>query len=125
MSERIEIGRNQGEPLVFYVDLKWALWSADVDYWREHAPQTTEHLIAAFNGAFDEFGDTLVIHTAPRKEIRFGTVTIDPKANLVVVEFRAEFDDDEPQYERDEFLLPGTLHELLVRVDEVERRLLP
>lgn len=127
MSERVNIDRQQGDPLVFTVDLKHALWSRDRGYWEEFAPNTLSHLAAGFDGAFDEFGDTIVIETAPRKEIRFGKVVVDPKAGRVTVTFNSEFDDDsdvQGVWESDEFPLPDTLEEFLARVDDVEGRLI-
>lgn len=127
MSERVNIDRQQGDPIVFTVDLKHALWSADPEYWKEYAPDTLAHLAAGFDGAFDEYGDTIEIVTAPRKEIRYGKVVVDPKANLVTVTFRAEWDDDEEEqgtWQSDEFPLPETLEEFLKLVDQVEERLI-
>jgi hypothetical protein len=127
MSERVNVDRQQGDPLVFSVDLKHALWSKDRDYWQEYAPNTLAHLIAGFDGAFDEHGDTIVIETAPRKEIRFGKVVLDPKAGTVTVTFNSEFDDDadiQGVWESDEFPLPETLDEFLALVDDAEARLI-
>jgi hypothetical protein len=125
--EVVNIGRQPGEPLTFSVDLKWSLWSYMEEYWEEYAPEAFAHLRAGFAGAFAEHGDTLVIHTAPRTEIRYGTVTLDPRARTVRVEFRSEFDEGEVPpavYESDEFPLPETLAEFLAQVDEVEDRLI-
>lgn len=127
MSEVVNIGRQPGEPLTFAVDLKWSLWSVAEEYWEEYAPEALAHLRAGFAGAFEEHGDTLVLHTAPRKEIRYGTVTLDPRADTVRVTFRAEFDEgEEPPavWESAEFPLPAALAELLAQVDEVEDRLI-
>ena len=114
------------EPLTFAVDLKWSLWSAAEEYWEEYAPEALAHLREGFAGAFED-GGTIVIHTAPRKEIKYGTVTIDPCAGFVTVAFRSEFDEGEVPpavYESAEFPLPGTLAEFLAQVDEVEDRLI-
>ena len=127
MSESVNIDRQQGDPLEFRVDLKWSLWSVAEEYWQEYAPETLKHLKAGFAGDFDEHGDTIVVVTAPRKEIRFGKVVVDPKANLVTVTFTSEFDDDEEVqgvWESDEFPLPATFEEFMTKVDEVEERLI-
>ena len=124
MSESVNIDRQQGAPLEFHIDLKWSLWSVQAEHFEEYAPETIKHLRAGFAGGFDEHGDTIVVLTAPRKEIRFGKVTIDPKANLVTVEFRSEFDDDSQLHETDEFTLPDTIEEFMTKVDEVEERLI-
>jgi len=51
------------------IDLKWSLWTTDQGIWEEKAPEAIKMLHMMLN-------NTLVIHTAPRKEIRYGTVTI-------------------------------------------------
>lgn len=56
---------------IIRVDLKWSLWSKDKDFWDERAP-----------GAWDELANLapqcgVVIKTAPKKEIRYGTVTVE------------------------------------------------
>lgn len=60
------------EPIKLQVDLKWSLWSEDRGYWEEFAPGTWAQMEAAFLGS----GPPVVVHTAPRKEIRYGSVTI-------------------------------------------------
>lgn len=127
MSESVNIDRQQGDPLEFRVDLKWSLWSVAEEHWQEYAPETLKHLKAGFAGDFDEYGDTIVVTTAPRKEIRFGKVTIDPKANLVTVTFNSEFDEDQEVqgvWESDEFPIPDTFEEFMAKVDEAEGRLI-
>ena len=127
MSESVNIDRRQGDPLEFRIDLKWSLWSADIEHFEEYAPETLKHLKAGFDGAFAEYGDYVVIVTAPRKEIRYGKVTIDPKTDRVTVTFRAEWDDDQEEqgvWESDEFELPETLEEFMKLVDDAEARLI-
>jgi len=127
MSESVNIDRQQGDPLEFRIDLKWSLWSKDADHFEKYAPETLKHLKAGFAGDFDEHGDTIVVTTAPRKEIRFGKVVLDPKAGTVTVTFNSEFDDDEEVqgvWESDEFPLPDTFEEFMAKVDEVEERLI-
>lgn len=124
MSESVKIDRQQGDPLEFTVDLKWSLWSRDAGYWQDMAPNTYDHLKAGFDVAFDEYGDTIWIHTAPRKEIRFGRVGIDPKEGRCAVTFWAEFDDIPSVYALTSFHLPDTLDEFLRMVDDVEASLI-
>jgi len=81
----------------YRVDLKWALWSADAEYWTEH--QATDALEAMKLALAGE--GTAVIYTAPRKEIRFGTVVV--TKSKAEVDFKAVWDspndlaDDESQ----------------------------
>lgn len=127
MSESVNIDRKQGDPLEFRIDLKWALWSTNESLWADYAPDTFKHLKSGFAGDFDEHGDAIVVVTAPRKEIRFGKVVLDPKAGTVTVTFNSEFDDDEEVqgvWESDEFPMPATFEEFLAKVDEVENRLI-
>lgn len=62
--------RNQeGGSAEFSIDLKWALWSADEGIWEQYAPEALKHLHMMSD-------NSLILHSAPRKEIRYGTVTI-------------------------------------------------
>lgn len=125
MSETWKIDRKQGDPLEVTIDFKHALWSADEGYWAEYAPDTLKHLKAGIDGGeLAESGDTFIIHTAPKKEIRFGKVTIDSKRGAVWVEFRQEWDEGEAVTSNHSFLLPKTTAELLAEVDTVESRLI-
>ena len=54
------------------VDLKWSCWSIDEGYWKEYAPGIFDRMLKAWKG---ESGPVTIV-TAPRKEIRYGTVTI-------------------------------------------------
>ncbi len=71
------------------VDLKWSLWSQDQKLWEEYAPGIWERMRDAFLGKTGP----LVIRTAPRKEIHFGTVTVSRGAANGV--FTTEWDDVE------------------------------
>lgn len=124
MSERIDTDRQQGDPIKIAIDLKHSLWSKDVEHFAEYAPDTLAHLRAGFDGAFDEYGDTIEIQTAPRKEIRFGNVIIEPKIGRVSVRFWSEFDDGSTETEEEEFSLPETLAEFMSQVDGIEERLI-
>lgn len=124
MSERANVGRQSGEPLIFDIDLRWALWSTDESLWADYAPETLKHLKGGFDGDFDEHGDTVMIRTAPRKEIRFGTVIINPKSSLVQVVFWSDYDDGSRDDEDDSFPLPDTFEEFMAKVDQVESRLI-
>lgn len=53
----------------FSIDLKWSLWSQDESIWQDYAPEALRHMKLMYN-------NTLILKTAPRKEIRYGTVTI-------------------------------------------------
>jgi len=55
------------------IDLKWALWSRDPSYWREHGHKSHLDIIRR---AFAGTRSPVTVYTAPRKEIRSGTVTI-------------------------------------------------
>lgn len=54
----------------YEIDLKWSLWSAEREHWLDHAPDALAALEQLAVGA------SLTIATAPRKEIRFGTMHI-------------------------------------------------
>ena len=124
MSEKFNIDRQPGDPLVFNIDLKWSLWSASRDFWMERAPCTFLHLTDGFFGDFDEYGDDVVINTAPHKEIRFGTVTIMPKQDLVMVHFWAEYDDESRDDVFETFPIPDDFDQFLRVVDNYEQRLI-
>lgn len=69
------------------VDLKWSLWSKDSSYWDEmNATAQLKAVKAAFLG-----GEPVKLVTAPRKEIRFGTVFV--TKGCAMVEFSAVWDD--------------------------------
>lgn len=73
----------QLKPISFNIDFKWSLWMSDMSVWDA---ETREASKLAFAGE----GAPVIIHTAPRKEIRYGTVVISQgKAN---VEFYAVWD---------------------------------
>lgn len=60
--------------LFLTADLKWSLWSADRETWaNHHAGKTWDAMENAFHGK----GPAVRLYTAPRKEIRFGTVTVE------------------------------------------------
>jgi hypothetical protein len=61
--------QSEGGSAEFDIDLKWSLWSQDEGTWEQYAPEALKHLRMMSD-------NTLVLKTAPRKEIRFGTVTI-------------------------------------------------
>lgn len=56
-------------PALIEVDLKWSLWSSDIGFWEERDPEAAKVLRA--------FPEKVEIHTAPRKEIRFGRVIME------------------------------------------------
>lgn len=54
------------------VDLKWSLWAALAFDWEDYAPGVVARMRAAFEGT----GPAVLVRTAPRKEIRYGSVFI-------------------------------------------------
>jgi hypothetical protein len=54
------------------VDLKWSCWSVDDSLWQELAPGVWERMRLAWTGD----AAPVKISTGPRKEIRYGSVTI-------------------------------------------------
>jgi hypothetical protein len=78
------------------VDLKWSLWSAHEKHWQDYAPTVLATLRAGItDGQILETGCGITIRTAPRKEIRFGEVTIYPyNGHLFAdISFRSEWDE--------------------------------
>lgn len=64
------------KPEEISVDLKWSCWTADESVWNEFAPGVWDRMQKAFTG---ESGP-VTIHTGPKKEIRYGSVTIEKSA---------------------------------------------
>ena len=90
-------------PIEEEVDLKWSLWQESEDEWEDYAPGVYQKLKDAFLGD----GAEIRVHTAPRKEIRFGDVVI--SEGKAEVNFRAIWDspsalvpDACPEFLRDE-----------------------
>ena len=129
------------------VDLKWSLWSADKETWEERAPSVWSQL--------EEMtpGDSSTIESAPRKEIRYGSVTIErtsegwtahgwfddrwdeiPSLREVLnipeeeegllAELLPYAGEGEPGIRVDVDVRADTLEELMKEVDEVENELL-
>lgn len=59
-------------PISISVDLKWSCWSVAREYWDEYAPNVWDQMEKAFRGE----ATPVTINTGPRKEIRYGSVTI-------------------------------------------------
>jgi hypothetical protein len=55
-----------------YVDLKWACWSTNESTWEEYAPGIWKRMEAAFMGQ----AKAIIVFSHPKKEIRYGAVTI-------------------------------------------------
>lgn len=91
-----------------HIDLKWSLWSQDNGVWDEYAPGVLKQMQDAFLGKTAP----LVVQTAPRKEIYFGSVTISKGQAKGV--FTTEWDEVEE--------LADTLG---VKCDEVFRECVP
>lgn len=68
------------------IDLKWSLWSTQRTYFDEYAPGVWDTMRAAFDGT----GTEVLVNTAPRKEIRYGSVLVQP--GQMHVHFWAEWD---------------------------------
>jgi len=60
------------QPEQLSVDLKWSCWTEDESIWSELAPGVFDKMQSAFSG-----GTPVTIATAPRKECRYGSVTIE------------------------------------------------
>ena len=58
------------DPEVIRVDLKWSAWSKHRDPWDDYTPEIWEKLAAL------PIGQSVTVRSAPRKEIRYGTVEI-------------------------------------------------
>lgn len=63
----------QPKPVHFTVDLRWSLWSTNKDEWVD---ENDKNIYSNMKNAFEDLGPECIIHTAPYKEIRFGTVRI-------------------------------------------------
>jgi hypothetical protein len=131
------------------VDLKWSLWSAECVTWEDYGYGEALRLMEEALGG----GEPVTIHTAPRKEIRYGSVEVGEK--IAFIQFRTEWDElhdladtlgiapaDHEAMESLEMILPSngngefgvleeaslegitSLEELLTRVDGVEKDLL-
>ncbi len=99
------------------VDLKWSLWSARVGCWEEYAPETLALLRAGIEGGHMlEDGWNCVIHTAPRKEIRCGTVEIYARDGRIFADVLFGCEWDEP------YALAGTLL-AVSRLEETDENL--
>jgi hypothetical protein len=99
------------------VDLKWSLWSTHRDHWDEYAPGLWDMMEAAFNGLEvsapldpQDQGDGAIVtvNTAPRKEIRYGTVTI--AYGYAEVDFWTEPDDEYDQEHKGRTYEEADLH---------------
>ena len=115
-----------------HVDLKWSLWSKDKSYWEEYAPGAWDWMRQWFDASIDDGNPESaglndrprIIHTAPRKEIRFGNVEFQP--GQAKVTFWAEYDDDvheEPPYFC-ETIEAETFEEAMALIDEIEERII-
>ena len=91
-------GSGRQEPIEISVDLKWSVWSQDAYTWKDYAPETYKHMKSGVDGGeLEESGDSLLIRSSPKKEIRYGSVYIyyDAKAGSCAanVSFFTEWDD--------------------------------
>jgi hypothetical protein len=89
------------EPLEFDIDLRWSLWTADEDGFAEndHNQKVLDAMKAAFAG-----GRPVTVNTAPKKEIRFGSVDI--TKGTANVHFSFEWDEDYEHLYRVEEIAP-------------------
>ena len=76
--EYTSASRLRGQPHKWDIDLKWSAWSTDPSVWKDLAPQTFKMLREGFDGGFEEYGETIIVQSAPRKEIRFMRVEVGP-----------------------------------------------
>lgn len=86
----------------YNVDLKWCLWSAKESWWNEYQNYDSDaklpkdqSLWDAMQSAFDGTTPAITIHTAPNKEIRYGTVVISKGA--AYYHFYTEWDEPHEQ----------------------------
>ena len=74
----------------YTIDLKWACWSTDEGMW-EYAPEAYKAIKAALAGK----GEPIVVHSGPRKEIRYRSVYIVPRGGnkcVIDVQCTCEWD---------------------------------
>ncbi len=131
MSEKAIIG---ADTPTFEVDLKWSLWSKDPEVWQDYAPETWRHIRDGVVGGYlEETGDTLVIRTAPKKEIRYGEVMIwyNPRTDNIEagVRFEQEYDEDPSDIVEDLVSAPSdgslkSLRILMAKIDALEDALI-
>ena len=76
-------------PIILYVDLKWSAWSEDQSIWERYAPGAWSRMKLAWQGV----DSPVTICTSPRKEIRYGAITI--SKGRAEGYFRTEWDDAE------------------------------
>tara|TARA_Y100001934_G_scaffold271582_1_gene358346 strand:- start:1776 stop:2441 length:666 start_codon:yes stop_codon:yes gene_type:complete len=69
------------------LDTKWSLWSSSEEYFQE----IDKNVLELMKSAFDGTGESICLHLASSKEIRFGKVWIEQ--NEMTYEFRSEFDE--------------------------------
>lgn len=101
----------------FSIDLKWSCWSAEKSYFPKNVWDAAR---AAFLGK----GLPVLINTAPRKEIHFGSVTI--AKGVAAGYFYNEFDEEYAAYnQRIDFNVEArSFPELMRKIDEQENVLL-
>lgn len=73
----------------FHIDLKYSLWTVDASTWNKLAPGMIEKIKTAWKGE----SVPIMIHTAPKKEVRYGTLTI--SKGRAIGHFRTEWDEPE------------------------------
>jgi hypothetical protein len=78
------------KPLDFEIDLKWSLWSTDESLWKESCKEENQDILTIMRNAFNGTDKRIVIHSAPRREIRFGQVEL--SKGKAKVEFSAVWD---------------------------------
>ena len=71
------------------IDFKYSLWSSEESWFEDMAD--TEDALLLMKAAFDGSGNPVCVRTAPKKEIRFGSVWIE--RNEMSYAFRSEWDD--------------------------------
>ena len=125
-------GRGPADPQEWKLDLKHSLWTIPDGSWSDRAPLVWRAIWEGIvEGKLDEHGETLIIHTSPSKETRWGQVIFrshgDPELVEVDVSFRAEGDDEEALMQEDAFVVMADeegFDEAMRRIDRAEELLI-
>jgi hypothetical protein len=102
-------------------DLKWSLWTTDQDVWERCAPETWRMLRLALTEMDED--SSLTLHTAPRKETRYGTVVIRWTDRDMVADVAFSSEWDEPR-DLAHTLLCGRLSHLATQQPDPKREAL-
>ena len=111
------------------VNLKWSLWSTSKGYWEERAPGVWDWMREWFDASLDdgnpESAGTAdyprILRTEPHKEIRYGTVEIQP--GEAKVHFWALWDNGRT-FHINEVIEAETFEELVHQIEHCEVQLI-